>query len=99
MPSTSPWESNERETFRYVFDEDADGYSRSRPVAPVHVFDDLVEIAGLQPGASLVEIGPGPARRRVCWPSAACASWRSRSAHAWPSVPARISRPPPTSRS
>ena len=53
------WETPERERFRTLFDEDPDAYDRSRPVAPAAVFDDLVALAGLGPGASVVEIGPG----------------------------------------
>jgi trans-aconitate methyltransferase len=42
-----------------TFDEDVEAYARARPVAPARVFDDLVKLAGLQTGASIVEIGPG----------------------------------------
>jgi SAM-dependent methyltransferase len=59
MPSKPPWETSERETFRVTFDEDPDAYDRTRPVAPTYVFDDLVELAQLRAGASVVEIGPG----------------------------------------
>lgn len=59
MPSKPPWETSERDTFRVTFDEDARAYDRARPVAPGYVFDDLVELAGLHPGASVVEVGPG----------------------------------------
>jgi SAM-dependent methyltransferase len=61
MPDKPPWErgTSERETFRRTFDEDAAAYDRSRPVAPEHVFDEVVELAGLRPGSSVVEIGPG----------------------------------------
>lgn len=48
-----------RERFRLTFDEDALAYDTSRPVPPTHVFDDLVNIAGLKPGDHLLEIGPG----------------------------------------
>jgi SAM-dependent methyltransferase len=54
-----PWETSDREAFRVTFDEDAEAYDRSRPVAPECVFDDLVDLAGLRPGSSVVEIGPG----------------------------------------
>ncbi len=59
MPSKPSWEASERETFRVTFDEDALAYDRVRPVAPGFVFDDLVELAGLHPGSSIVEVGPG----------------------------------------
>lgn len=59
MPSKPPWETRQRETFRGAFDEDAQAYDRARPVAPGYVFDDLVELAGLHPGSSVVEVGPG----------------------------------------
>jgi SAM-dependent methyltransferase len=54
-----PWETSERERCRATFDDDAAAYDRTRPVAPARVFDDLVALAGLAPGASVVEIGPG----------------------------------------
>jgi SAM-dependent methyltransferase len=59
MSWTPPWETSERESCRATFDEDAEAYDRTRPVAPAHVFDELVALAGLEPGASVVEIGPG----------------------------------------
>ena len=54
-----PWETNERAAVRVTFDEDAEAYDRSRPLAPDEVFDDVVESAGLHPGSSVLEIGPG----------------------------------------
>ena len=57
--SSPPWERDDREVVRATFDEDADAYDRSRPVAPDSVFDDLVSCAGLRPGAAVVEIGAG----------------------------------------
>jgi SAM-dependent methyltransferase len=54
-----PWEIGQRETFQSRFGEDAEAYDRTRPVAPAAVFDELVRLAGLWPGASAVEIGPG----------------------------------------
>jgi SAM-dependent methyltransferase len=54
-----PSEPSDRDRFRLTFDEDASAYDRTRPVAPGHVFDELVELAGLPPGASILEIGPG----------------------------------------
>lgn len=58
-PPTPPWETYERATRRASYDEDPDTYDRTRPVAPAHVFDDLVRLAGLRPGSAVVEIGPG----------------------------------------
>jgi len=57
--SLPPWERDDRDVVRATFDDDADAYDRSRPVAPGSVFDDLVAGARLQPGAAVVEIGPG----------------------------------------
>jgi SAM-dependent methyltransferase len=54
-----PWEIGHREAFQSRFGEDADAYDRTRPIAPAAVFDELVRLAGLWPGASAVEIGPG----------------------------------------
>lgn len=57
--SLPPWQTGERGAFRVRFDEDVDGYDRTRPVTPGAVFDDVVRLAGLGPGSSVVEIGPG----------------------------------------
>ena len=59
MTSKPLWETAERDLFRATFNDDADAYDRSRPVAPSHVFDDLVELAGLRSGSDVLEIGPG----------------------------------------
>jgi SAM-dependent methyltransferase len=48
-----------RELYRLTFDEDAAAYDASRPVPPAEVFDDLVDLAGLERGDRVVEIGPG----------------------------------------
>jgi SAM-dependent methyltransferase len=53
------WETDRREEFRASFDEDPDAYDRTRPVAPGYVFDEVVQLADLQPGSAVVEIGPG----------------------------------------
>lgn len=42
-----------------VFGEVAGLYDRIRPRYPPAMFDDLVDVAGLEPGASVLEIGPG----------------------------------------
>lgn len=53
------WETDQRDALRTTFDEDADAYARSRPVAPGVVFDEAVQRAALAPGSSVVEVGPG----------------------------------------
>jgi cyclopropane fatty-acyl-phospholipid synthase-like methyltransferase len=49
----------ERESLRETFDEAAESYDRSRLVAPTELFEDLVALARLEPGAKLLEIGCG----------------------------------------
>ena len=49
----------ERRFLRATFDDAAELYERSRLVAPAEVFDDLVSLARLAPGARLLEIGCG----------------------------------------
>jgi SAM-dependent methyltransferase len=50
---------DERRTLRWVFDEDADLYDRTRPVAPDDVFDETLRLAALGRGARVLEIGCG----------------------------------------
>ncbi len=57
--SLERWETAERAAVRLRFDDDADAYDRTRPVAPDAVFDDVMRLAELSPGSSVVEIGPG----------------------------------------
>jgi SAM-dependent methyltransferase len=52
----------ERLRLRTVFDDVAEAYDRARPTYPAAVFDDLAGLAGLRPGARLVEIGCGPGK-------------------------------------
>lgn len=53
------WETDSRQALRATFDDDAEAYDRSRPVAPAAVFDEAMRRAELAPGCSVVEIGPG----------------------------------------
>jgi SAM-dependent methyltransferase len=52
----------ERDLLKTTFDRDAERYDRARPVYPEKMFDDLVELAGLRPDASLLEVGCGTGR-------------------------------------
>jgi len=49
----------QRHVLRQTFDGGSVEYDRARPVAPSHVFDDLVSLAELVAGARLLEIGCG----------------------------------------
>ena len=51
--------SAQREQLRLTFDDDPETYDRLRPVCPPALFDDLAALAGLLPGARLVEVGCG----------------------------------------
>jgi SAM-dependent methyltransferase len=44
---------------RAIFDEDAALYDRARPGYPAELLADLRSFAGLGPGATIIEIGPG----------------------------------------
>jgi SAM-dependent methyltransferase len=44
---------------RETFDTAAELYDRIRPGYPPQLYEDLLAIAGLEPGARLLEIGPG----------------------------------------
>jgi SAM-dependent methyltransferase len=57
--SSQPWGTGDRVTLRVLFDEDPVAYDRARPVAPDFVFDEVVGLAGLGPGSTVVEVGPG----------------------------------------
>ena len=57
---TPPWvERSARYVLRATFDQDAEAYDRSRPVAPDDVFEVALRLASLAPGSMVVEIGPG----------------------------------------
>jgi cyclopropane fatty-acyl-phospholipid synthase-like methyltransferase len=49
----------ERHLLRQTFDDGSAEYDRARPVAPDHVFDDLVSLAEVGAGGRLLEIGCG----------------------------------------
>jgi SAM-dependent methyltransferase len=49
----------DRERRRRSFDEAAELYDRARPRYPPALFDDLADLAGIGPGARVLEIGPG----------------------------------------
>src|SRR5215210_4149849 len=53
------------EPLRLRFDEDALLYDRARPGYPAGVFDSLAEMAGLGPGARVLEIGCGTGQATV----------------------------------
>src|SRR5436309_1542968 len=46
-----------REPLRRTFDTAADLYDAARPSYPDELFEDVVELARLEPGARLLEIG------------------------------------------
>jgi SAM-dependent methyltransferase len=47
----------DRERLRQTFDRAAEIYDRVRPDYPAALFDDLVALAGLEPGDQLIEVG------------------------------------------
>ncbi|HEY2209275.1 MAG TPA: class I SAM-dependent methyltransferase [Gaiellaceae bacterium] len=52
-------EHRDRERLRETFGSVAAQYDRARPEYPAAVFDDLAELAALEPGSRVLEIGPG----------------------------------------
>jgi SAM-dependent methyltransferase len=50
---------------RGTFDAFPEAYDRARPSYPAEVFDDLVALARLSPGARVCEIGPGTGKATV----------------------------------
>jgi SAM-dependent methyltransferase len=55
----------DREHLRTTFGSVAEQYDRARPSYPAAIFDDLAEIAGLEPGARVIEVGPGTGKATV----------------------------------
>ena len=51
--------TNDRETLRRTFDEEAEQYERARPGYPDELFDDFEKLAALSSGARIVEVGCG----------------------------------------
>jgi SAM-dependent methyltransferase len=58
-------DQDDRERRRSTFDEAAELYDRARPGYPAALFDDLAELAGIGPGARVLEIGPGTGQATV----------------------------------
>src|SRR5215472_11464120 len=50
---------------RIGFDRAAEDYQRTRPVCPSQLFDDLIQLAGLNVGDRVVEIGCGTGQATV----------------------------------
>lgn len=42
---------------RTGFDRAAEDYQRTRPICPVQLFDDPIQLAGLEAGGRVIEIG------------------------------------------
>ena len=55
MERTAP----ERRRLREMFEQVPELYDRARPAYPAELFDDLVELAGLQDGGRVLELGSG----------------------------------------
>lgn len=53
------------DSLRGIFDEDPELYARARPGYPTALFHDLAELAGVKPGARVVEIGPATGQATV----------------------------------
>jgi SAM-dependent methyltransferase len=55
----------ERHRLRAGFDRAAEDYQRTRPVCPPRLFDDLIDLAGLEAGDRVIEIGCGTGQATV----------------------------------
>jgi SAM-dependent methyltransferase len=58
-------EHRDREQLRKTFGSVPELYDRARPTYPAAVFDDLAELAQLEPGSRVLEIGPGTGKATV----------------------------------
>lgn len=58
-------EHRDRESLRHTFGSVAELYDRARPDYPAIVFDDIAELAALEAGARILEIGPGTGKATV----------------------------------
>ena len=54
-----------RDRLRTGFDRAAEDYQRTRPVCPPQLFDDLIDLAGLEAGDRVLEIGCGTGQATV----------------------------------
>ena len=57
--------SSDRDLLKTTFDRDAELYDRARPGYPEQVFDDLIDLADLQPESLLLEVGCGTGRATI----------------------------------
>jgi SAM-dependent methyltransferase len=57
--------THDRALRRSTFDQAAAQYDRARPRYPAALFDDLAELAGIGPGARVLELGPGTGQATV----------------------------------
>jgi 16S rRNA A1518/A1519 N6-dimethyltransferase RsmA/KsgA/DIM1 with predicted DNA glycosylase/AP lyase activity len=52
----------DRERLAATFDRAADLYQRARPEYPSELYDHLIDVTRLSPGARLLEVGCGPGK-------------------------------------
>lgn len=58
-------DDRKRHGLRTGFDRAAEDYQRTRPVCPPQLFDDLIDLAGLEAGDRVIEIGCGTGQATV----------------------------------